>query len=81
MNQIGGDTELNHSQIKTEIVSRDRMNTSVIDNQNEEITPESQNSPRSPKTVVRKSHPPEIKQTGLILVKPETLDIFSKVFT
>ena len=54
------------------------MNTSVIDN--EERTPESQNSPKSPKTVVRVSHPPKMKQTGLILVKPETLDIFSKVF-
>ena len=51
MNQIGGDTELNHSQIKTEIISRDRMNTSAIDN--EERTPESQNSPNSPNTVVR----------------------------
>ena len=47
---------------------------------NEERTPESQISPYSPITVVRVSHGPAMKQTGLILLKGETLDIFSKVF-
>ena len=76
-NQIGEDIQLNHTDIKTEIMFRERINTSVLDN--EERIPESQNGPNSPKTVVRIFHPWEIKQTGLILGKPETLDIFEKV--
>ena len=43
MMQIRGDTELNHSQIKTEIIFRDRTKTSVVDNV--ERRAESQNSP------------------------------------
>ena len=54
------------------------MNTSAIDN--EERTPESENSPNEPKTVVKVSHQQEMKPTGLILVKPETLDIFTNIF-
>ena len=55
MNQIEWDTEMNQSHIKTEIMFRNRMNTSVIDEK--ERTPESQNSAISPKAVVRMSHP------------------------
>ena len=58
MIQIGGDTDLNHSHIKTEIMSRDRMNSSVIDNAVR--TPESHNSPNSHKTMVRMSNPQKI---------------------
>ena len=53
------------------------MNNSVL--HKEERTPESQNSPIL-KAAVRVCRPPEMKQKSLILVRPVTLDIFTKVF-